>query len=90
MVINSRFNDLLEKYVGRNQAIRYCQYVERQYIATDKDNRTWTITPATDKQNLAYINSYKAFQDFTGTQQEESKELQDLKKRLGITIVGHQ
>ncbi len=30
------------------------------------------------------------FQNFTGTQTLESKEIADLKKKLGLTIIGHQ
>lgn len=90
VTLNSRFNDMLEKYTGRNQAVRYCQYVERQYIATDKVNRSWTISSSNDTQNFSYISSYKAFQKFTGSIEDESREIAALKEKLGLTIIGHQ
>ena len=90
VTLNSRFNDMLGKYAGRNQAIRYCQYVERQYIATDKANRSRTISAANDKQSASYIAAYKLFQNFTGSLDDESAELAQLKEQLGLTIIGHQ
>lgn len=78
--LNGRFNDILGKYEGRKQAIRYCQYVERQYIATDKDNDSRTINATTDKQNLAYINAFKSFQNYTGTLSSDMREIDSLKK----------
>lgn len=90
VTLNSRFNDILSKYAGRNQAIRYCQYVERQYIATDKANRSRTISSASDKQSASYIASYKRFQNFTGGIADESAELAALKEEFGLTLIGHQ
>ncbi len=80
VVVNGRFNDILSKYTGRKQAIRYCQYVERQYIATDKDNDSWTINASTDKQNLSYINSFKIFQNYTGSLTSDMQEITQLKR----------
>lgn len=88
--LNSRFNDMLGQYEGRKQAIRYCQYVERQYVATDKDNDSWTITASTDKQNLSYINAYKRFQQYTGSLRKDMQEIEVLKQQKGIVVIGHQ
>lgn len=90
VTLNSRFNELLGNYEGRKQAIRYCQYVEKQYIATNEDNDSWTIGATTDKQNLAYINSYKKFQQYTGSLTKDMAELEQLKSAKWITIIWHQ
>ena len=88
--LNGRFNDILGKYQGRKQAIRYCQYVERQYIATDKNNDSWTINAQTDKPNLSYINAFKVFQNYTGSLTSDMREITALKEEKGVTIIGHQ
>lgn len=82
VILNSRFNDILDKYTGRKQAIRYCQYVERQYIATDKNNSSRVINAISDKQNLAYINAFKIFQNYTGATADDLKEINQLKRDM--------
>lgn len=60
--LHEYYNDMFGDYVGRDNAIRYCQYVDRQYIGTRADNSTWVILPSEKSKEASYVRSYYAFE----------------------------
>ncbi len=62
VILHQNYNDAFNDYRGRENAIRYCQYVDRQYIGTRADNSTRVILPSQDNKESSYVRSYYAFQ----------------------------
>lgn len=62
VTLHEYYNDAFDTYTGRKNAIRFCQYVDRQYIGTRWDNSTWIILPSQKDKEASYVRSYYAFQ----------------------------
>lgn len=62
VMVNTTYNDMFMPYAGREAAIRYCQYVDRQYVATAKDGKTWIISPTQQDALSEYVYAERAFQ----------------------------
>lgn len=62
VVLHEYYNDVFGWYEWRNAAVRYCQFVDKQYVATREDGTTWTITPKQRNALAAYIRAYYQFQ----------------------------
>lgn len=62
VTLHEYYNDAFGNYRGRENAIRYCQYVDRQYIGTRADNSTRMILPSQNTKEASYVRSYYAFQ----------------------------
>lgn len=58
------YNDIFGWYQGRDSAIRYCQFVDRQYVASRADWSSWIISPTQKNQYAAYIRAYYEFQQW--------------------------
>lgn len=60
--LHEYYNDIFGWYQGRWAWIRYCEFVDRQYIGTNEDNSTWTILPWQENMYASYVHSYYWFQ----------------------------
>ncbi len=64
VTLNTYYNDIFGWYQGRDAAIRYCQFVDRQYVATREDGTSWVISPTQKNKYASYIRSYYEFQQW--------------------------
>lgn len=62
--LNVNYNDVFGGYEWRSAAIRYCQFVDKQYVASREDGTTWTITPQQRNDLAEYIRAYYTFQQW--------------------------
>lgn len=58
------YNDIFWWYQWRDSAVRYCQFVDRQYVASRADWSSWIITPNQQNQYASYIRAYYEFQQW--------------------------
>ncbi len=64
VILHQYYNDAFAPYQWRDAAIRYCQFVDRQYVASRQDGTSRTITPTQRNDYAAYIRSYYEFQQW--------------------------
>lgn len=62
VLLHQFYNDAFDEYKGRDNAIRYCQYVDKQYVGTHPDNSTRILLPSQNSKESSYVRSYYAFQ----------------------------
>lgn len=64
VLLHELYNDAFQKYQWRDAAIRYCQFVDKQYVASRDEKKSYTITPDQHSILASYIRSYYGFQQW--------------------------
>jgi glycerophosphoryl diester phosphodiesterase len=60
--LHEYYNDMFWWYLWRDAWIRYCQFVDRQYVASRADNTSWILSPKQRNHYASYIRAYYEFQ----------------------------
>jgi glycerophosphoryl diester phosphodiesterase len=63
IMLDQYYNDVFGWYQWRDIAIRYCQFVDKQYVASNAEGASWTIHTQQKNDPMAgYIRSHYQFQ----------------------------